>query len=171
MIKRDAYNLNFTLDWTNLPTNLMFLGALMNKVCLLLLDCVWFSPHVDCWAWSLASTVFLPWISASLKASYSSVLFLFYVELETKRILLDIFKEKQQKSVEAGTIPSFYKKACDKFFFLGDWLWSLYISTTRGVKWVVLCIFGNFDLWLCLLYEFIVKYLCSIGSEAWRRIN
>ncbi|GJU03544.1 probable serine/threonine-protein phosphatase 2A regulatory subunit B'' subunit TON2 [Tanacetum coccineum] len=31
-------------------------------------------------------------------------------ELETKRILLDIFKEKQQKSAEAGTIPSFYKK-------------------------------------------------------------
>ncbi|KAB1214036.1 putative serine/threonine-protein phosphatase 2A regulatory subunit B'' subunit TON2 [Morella rubra] len=34
------------------------------------------------------------------------------MELETKRILLDIFKEKQQKSAEAGTIPSFYKKAC-----------------------------------------------------------
>jgi len=32
-------------------------------------------------------------------------------ELETKRILLDIFKEKQKKSSEAGTIPSFYKKA------------------------------------------------------------
>ncbi|GJR61819.1 probable serine/threonine-protein phosphatase 2A regulatory subunit B'' subunit TON2 [Tanacetum coccineum] len=31
-------------------------------------------------------------------------------ELETKRILLDIFKEKQQKSAEAGTIRSFYKK-------------------------------------------------------------
>lgn len=31
-------------------------------------------------------------------------------ELETKRILLDIFKAKQQKSAEAGTIPSFYKK-------------------------------------------------------------
>ncbi|GKD18276.1 hypothetical protein Tco_1207434, partial [Tanacetum coccineum] len=31
-------------------------------------------------------------------------------ELEMKRILLDIFKEKQQKSAEAGTIPSFYKK-------------------------------------------------------------
>ncbi|GJR13107.1 retrovirus-related pol polyprotein from transposon TNT 1-94 [Tanacetum coccineum] len=31
-------------------------------------------------------------------------------ELETKRILLDIFKEKQQKSAEAGTVPSFYKK-------------------------------------------------------------
>ncbi|KAA3480956.1 putative serine/threonine-protein phosphatase 2A regulatory subunit B'' subunit TON2 [Gossypium australe] len=36
------------------------------------------------------------------------------MELETKRILLDIFKEKQQKSAEAGTIPSFYKKACIK---------------------------------------------------------
>lgn len=34
----------------------------------------------------------------------------FHSELETKRILLDIFKEKQQKSAEAGTIPSFYKK-------------------------------------------------------------
>ncbi|XP_024022608.1 probable serine/threonine-protein phosphatase 2A regulatory subunit B'' subunit TON2 [Morus notabilis] len=32
------------------------------------------------------------------------------MELETKRILLDIFKEKQQKSAAAGTIPSFYKK-------------------------------------------------------------
>ncbi|GFP94511.1 probable serine/threonine-protein phosphatase 2a regulatory subunit b'' subunit ton2 [Phtheirospermum japonicum] len=31
-------------------------------------------------------------------------------ELETKRVLLDIFKVKQQKSAEAGTIPSFYKK-------------------------------------------------------------
>ncbi|KAA8531751.1 hypothetical protein F0562_006532 [Nyssa sinensis] len=29
-------------------------------------------------------------------------------ELETKRIFLYIFKEMQQKSVEAGTIPSFY---------------------------------------------------------------
>lgn len=34
----------------------------------------------------------------------------FHSELETKRILLDIFKEKQQKTAEAGTIPSFYKK-------------------------------------------------------------
>ncbi|CAL5332285.1 unnamed protein product [Camellia sinensis] len=32
------------------------------------------------------------------------------MELETKRILLNIFKEKQQKSAKAGTIPSFYKK-------------------------------------------------------------
>nr|GMD77759.1 probable serine/threonine-protein phosphatase 2A regulatory subunit B'' subunit TON2 [Ipomoea batatas] len=32
------------------------------------------------------------------------------MELETKKILLDIFKEKQQKSAAAGTIPSFYKK-------------------------------------------------------------
>ncbi|XP_057539125.1 probable serine/threonine-protein phosphatase 2A regulatory subunit B'' subunit TON2 isoform X2 [Amaranthus tricolor] len=32
------------------------------------------------------------------------------MELETKRILLDIFKEKQLKSSEAGAIPSFYKK-------------------------------------------------------------
>jgi len=42
-----------------------------------------------------------------------SLLFFFHLpfaELETKRILLDIFKEKQQKSAEAGTIPSFYKK-------------------------------------------------------------
>lgn len=39
------------------------------------------------------------------------VLLLSFVELETKRILLDIFKEKQQKSAEAATIPSFYKKA------------------------------------------------------------
>lgn len=37
---------------------------------------------------------------------------LFFVELETKKILLDIFKEKQRKTAEAGTIPSFYKKAC-----------------------------------------------------------
>ncbi|KAK9136968.1 hypothetical protein Sjap_007562 [Stephania japonica] len=33
------------------------------------------------------------------------------MELETKRILLDMFKEKQQKNAEAGKIPSFYKKA------------------------------------------------------------
>ncbi|XP_073526625.1 uncharacterized protein [Phyllobates terribilis] len=32
------------------------------------------------------------------------------MELETKRILLDIFKEKQQKSADAGAIPSFYKR-------------------------------------------------------------
>ncbi|KAG8636589.1 hypothetical protein MANES_15G015000v8 [Manihot esculenta] len=32
------------------------------------------------------------------------------MELETKRILLDIFKEKQQRSAEAATVPSFYKK-------------------------------------------------------------
>ncbi|KAJ0976198.1 hypothetical protein J5N97_018163 [Dioscorea zingiberensis] len=32
------------------------------------------------------------------------------MELETKRILLEIFKERQQKNAEAGSIPSFYKK-------------------------------------------------------------
>nr|GMD99769.1 probable serine/threonine-protein phosphatase 2A regulatory subunit B'' subunit TON2 [Ipomoea batatas] len=32
------------------------------------------------------------------------------MELETKRILLDIFKEKQQKNQESGKIPTFYKK-------------------------------------------------------------
>ncbi|GAA0146628.1 protein phosphatase [Lithospermum erythrorhizon] len=32
------------------------------------------------------------------------------MELETKRILLDIFKEKQSKNAESGTLPSFYKK-------------------------------------------------------------
>uniref|UniRef100_A0A0E0KYI7 EF-hand domain-containing protein n=1 Tax=Oryza punctata TaxID=4537 RepID=A0A0E0KYI7_ORYPU len=32
------------------------------------------------------------------------------MELETKRILLEIFKERQRKSMEAGAIPSFYKK-------------------------------------------------------------
>ncbi|XP_028547862.1 probable serine/threonine-protein phosphatase 2A regulatory subunit B'' subunit TON2 [Dendrobium catenatum] len=32
------------------------------------------------------------------------------MELETKRILLDIFKERQQKNAEAGSIPCFYKK-------------------------------------------------------------
>ena len=31
-------------------------------------------------------------------------------ELETKKILLDIFKEKQQNSAQSGTLPSFYKK-------------------------------------------------------------
>ncbi|KAG6491523.1 hypothetical protein ZIOFF_046455 [Zingiber officinale] len=34
------------------------------------------------------------------------------MELETKRILLEIFKERQQKNAKAGKIPSFYKKAC-----------------------------------------------------------
>ncbi|GMJ14067.1 TONNEAU 2, FASS 1, EMBRYO DEFECTIVE 40, GORDO [Hibiscus trionum] len=32
------------------------------------------------------------------------------MELQTKKILLDLFKEKQQKSAGAGAIPSFYKK-------------------------------------------------------------
>ncbi|KAL1832545.1 hypothetical protein ACET3Z_002196 [Daucus carota] len=32
------------------------------------------------------------------------------MELETKRILLDMFKEKQQKNAESGSLPSFYKK-------------------------------------------------------------
>ncbi|XP_042415700.1 probable serine/threonine-protein phosphatase 2A regulatory subunit B'' subunit TON2 isoform X2 [Zingiber officinale] len=32
------------------------------------------------------------------------------MELETKRILLEIFKERQQKNAKAGKIPSFYKK-------------------------------------------------------------
>ncbi|GJN36047.1 hypothetical protein PR202_gb24872 [Eleusine coracana subsp. coracana] len=32
------------------------------------------------------------------------------MELETKRILLEIFKERQQRSAQAGSIPSFYKK-------------------------------------------------------------
>lgn len=42
--------------------------------------------------------------------SFLSAIFFLSLELETKRILLDIFKEKQKKSAEAGTIPSFYKK-------------------------------------------------------------
>lgn len=64
------------------------------------------------------------WLMTLIKAFYVTLLFhcfflltlllcillFFFVELETKRILLDIFKEKQQKSAEAGTIPSFYKK-------------------------------------------------------------
>ncbi|CAL5415727.1 unnamed protein product [Camellia sinensis] len=36
------------------------------------------------------------------------------LKLETKRILLNIFKEKQQKSADAGTIPSFYKKKLEE---------------------------------------------------------
>lgn len=52
----------------------------------------------------------------------SRVLLFSYVELETKRILLDIFKEKQQKSAEAASIPSFYKKACGKFCFLFEFM-------------------------------------------------
>ncbi|CAK9159743.1 unnamed protein product [Ilex paraguariensis] len=36
------------------------------------------------------------------------------MELETKRILLEIFKEKQQKSAQAGAIPSFYKKKAEE---------------------------------------------------------
>lgn len=39
------------------------------------------------------------------------IFFFLFVELETKRILLDIFKERQQKNAEAGSIPCFYKKA------------------------------------------------------------
>jgi hypothetical protein len=40
-------------------------------------------------------------------------------ELETKRILLEIFKERQRKSAEAGSIPSFYKKVINLVYFLG----------------------------------------------------
>jgi hypothetical protein len=40
-------------------------------------------------------------------------------ELETKRILLEIFKERQRKSAEAGSIPSFYKKVIHLVYFLG----------------------------------------------------
>ncbi|KAJ8490332.1 hypothetical protein OPV22_012053 [Ensete ventricosum] len=32
------------------------------------------------------------------------------MELETKRILLEIFKERQQRNAQAGSVPSFYKK-------------------------------------------------------------
>lgn len=31
-------------------------------------------------------------------------------ELETKRILLEAFKERQQKNAQSGTLPTFYKK-------------------------------------------------------------
>jgi serine/threonine-protein phosphatase 2A regulatory subunit B'' len=31
-------------------------------------------------------------------------------ELETKRILLEAFKERQQKNAQAGVLPTFYKK-------------------------------------------------------------
>ena len=33
------------------------------------------------------------------------------IEMETKRILLEAYKERQQKAAAAGAIPSFYKKA------------------------------------------------------------
>lgn len=50
------------------------------------------------------------------KGSYDN----FYrAELETKRILLEIFKERQQKNAEAGTIPNFYKKAWNWSFLCG----------------------------------------------------
>lgn len=32
-------------------------------------------------------------------------------EVETKKILLEAYKERQQKATAAGAIPSFYKKA------------------------------------------------------------
>ncbi|CAD5174262.1 unnamed protein product [Musa acuminata subsp. malaccensis] len=42
------------------------------------------------------------------------------MELETKRILLEIFKERQQRNVQAGSVPSYYKKQCQ----LDSFLWS-----------------------------------------------
>ncbi|XP_049934873.1 uncharacterized protein LOC116257139 [Nymphaea colorata] len=46
-------------------------------------------------------------------------------ELETMRILLDIFKERQQKNAEAGTIPSsFHKKKLEERF-IGNRVWIL----------------------------------------------
>ena len=35
--------------------------------------------------------------------------------METKRILLEAYKERQQKAAAAGAIPSFYKKACPPY--------------------------------------------------------
>ncbi|CAL9756245.1 unnamed protein product [Musa acuminata subsp. burmannicoides] len=42
------------------------------------------------------------------------------MELETKRILLEIFKERQQRNAQAGSVPSYYKKQCQ----LDSFLWS-----------------------------------------------
>jgi len=50
--------------------------------------------------------------------TYIIIMLCHFAELETKRILLDIFKDKQKKSAEAGTIPSFYKKACQTINFI-----------------------------------------------------
>lgn len=95
------------------------------------------------------------------------------VELETKRILLDIFKEKQQKSAEAGTIPSFYKKACSRIFVvfqwfcscLGIWVWRHYFYVIENSKkkklfhfgfTLVMCSFLG-PLWLSKLFPFFQK--------------
>ena len=45
-----------------------------------------------------------------------------WIEMETKRILLEAYKERQQKAAAAGAIPSFYKKACPPFEFFGPLL-------------------------------------------------
>lgn len=39
--------------------------------------------------------------------------------METKRILLEAYKERQQKAAAAGAIPSFYRKARHGFHILG----------------------------------------------------
>lgn len=39
--------------------------------------------------------------------------------METKRILLEAYKERQQKAAAAGAIPSFYRKARHGFYIFG----------------------------------------------------
>jgi len=55
------------------------------------------------------------WLRRNLtRESYNPVieylLILLFVEMETKKILLEAYKERQQKAVAAGAIPSFYRK-------------------------------------------------------------
>lgn len=38
--------------------------------------------------------------------------------METKKILLEAYKERQQKAAAAGAIPSFYRKACGILFVI-----------------------------------------------------
>lgn len=116
-----------------------------------------------------------------------------FAELETKRILLDIFKEKQKKSAEAGTIPSFYKKAREIkhhrfiiFFFLVYFMHALlalstlitflYFGTDSGLMKTSLCfIFLRMDTFTVAFAFFLTvfpfEYVCYSHKSNNMRID
>ncbi|MFS7943773.1 putative transcription regulator ARID family [Helianthus anomalus] len=54
------------------------------------------------------------------------------MEHETRRILLNMYKEKHRKSAEAGIIPSFYKKVFStKFDRLVNWFLKNFVITSK----------------------------------------
>ncbi|KAL1832537.1 hypothetical protein ACET3Z_002188 [Daucus carota] len=54
------------------------------------------------------------------------------MELETKRTLLDMFKEKQQKNAESGSLPSFYKKKQSDLLLNADDLDAMWVCLRQN---------------------------------------